>query len=389
MGTHRLLFIFIAATVCAQESGVGPVLRETMFENVPALVLSNDKLELTVLLHSGAFAKLLRRDDPERLSPFWNPAWAARVAGEPPPSLPSFGHFVCVDGFGSPSGEEQAAGLPDHGEAHFQLWKLRSYDQKDGLATLTLETQLERAQETFTRTIRVANGESVIYVHSELASDVAFDRPVSWAEHATIGAPFLEPFATVVDLSCGRAIMRPYEASEAPTRRLASGKEFTWPKASSKDGDAIDLRVTPMAPPETADLATVVLDSRREFAFVTAVNTRRHLVLGYLVRPSDYPWLQDWEHFSNPTTMARGLEFATQPFGMPRREVVNMHSLLDTPTFRWLPAKAKIETSFLMFYAKTPQRFNRVDDVRLENGRIVIEDNSSGERIQLSASLKP
>jgi hypothetical protein len=36
------------------------------------------------------------------------------------------GHFVCVDGFGSPSKEEAAAGLAMHGEAYLQPWKLVS-----------------------------------------------------------------------------------------------------------------------------------------------------------------------------------------------------------------------------------------------------------------------
>jgi hypothetical protein len=57
------------------------------------------------------------------------------------------------------------------------------------------------------------------------------------------------------------------------------------------------------------------------------------------------------------------------------------------PTYRWLPAKSKMETRFLMFYTKAPQRFSRIDDVTLQDGAVVIEDRAAGERIRLTASL--
>jgi hypothetical protein len=72
---------------------------------------------------------------------------------------------------------------------------------------------------------------------------------------------------------------------------------------------------------------------------------------------------------------------------VPRREVVQLNSLFAAPVFRWLPARTKIESRFLMFYAHTPEGFNKVDDVRLENGTIIIEDHKSRKHMTLMASL--
>jgi thymidylate kinase len=58
--------------------------------------------------------------------------------------------------------------------------------------------------------------------------------------------------------------------------------------------------------------------------------------------------------------------------------------MFGTPVYRWLPAKSKIE--FLLFYARVPEGFQHVDDVRLENGRIVIQDRRAQRQITLSAS---
>src|SRR5438270_2532939 len=97
-------------------------LHKSSFEDRPALVMSNDKLELTILTTGGSLANLVLTDDPEKLSPFWNPVRMAREAGEKPGSGPAMGHFVCVDGFGPVYNEEKAAGLPGHREAHAVPW---------------------------------------------------------------------------------------------------------------------------------------------------------------------------------------------------------------------------------------------------------------------------
>jgi hypothetical protein len=60
-----------------------------------------------------------------------------------------------------------------------------------------------------------------------------------------------------------------------------------------------------------------------------------------------------------------------------------MGQMFGTPTYRWLPAKGKIETRFLIFYTKIPEGFQKVDDVKLDNGEIVISDQKAGKEVRL------
>jgi hypothetical protein len=60
--------------------------------------------------------------------------------------------------------------------------------------------------------------------------------------------------------------------------------------------------------------------------------------------------------------------------------------MFEAPTYRWLPAKSTIRSHFLLFYAPTPDNFGKVTSVRLENGKILIEDNAKNQ-IALPASL--
>lgn len=383
----RRLTLLLCISLAAFAQRTGPP--ETTFEGRPGVLLSNGRLELTVLLRGATFARLALADNPERLSPLWEPIRMARELGQPPTFGDGLGHFVCVDGFGPVSAEEQAAGLRGHGEAHRQPFEVRSYAREGNRTTLTLTATLPVLQEAFTRTVRMVEGENVVYVESQLESLLAFDRPVMWAEHATIGSPFLEPGVTVVDMPASRAKTRPYQPKPARLpHRLPSDVEFTWPDAPALAGGAVNLRAAP-ANPNSGDHTTCLMDRSRSWAFVTALHPTRRLILGYLFKPEEFPWVQNWENYPSTGKLARGLEFSTQPFDVPRREVIQLNSLFGAPVYRWLPAKSKIESRFLMFYAKTPEGLRQVDDVRLENGRIVIEDRASKQQLTLPASLAP
>ncbi|PYT35501.1 MAG: hypothetical protein DMG58_01965 [Acidobacteria bacterium] len=360
---------------------------KTTFEEQPAYLLSNGALELTVLPRGSTFASVVLSDDPEKLSPLWNPLRMAREVGEKNTFDSALGHFICVDGFGPVSPEEEAAGLPGHGEAHQTAFAVKFYAKEAGATTLTLETRLPLTQERFARTVRMVDGEDVIYVQSELESLLAFDRPVFWAEHATIGSPFLEPGVTVVDMSARRAQTRPYQPEKGGLpHRLPSGKDFTWPEAPGLHTRKIDVRAAP-AEPNSGDHTTCLMDASRKLVFVTALHPSKRLLIGYLFKPQEYPWTQNWEYYPPTKKLARGLEFSTQPYDVPRREVVQLNSMFGSPVYRWLPAKTKIESRFLMFYAHTPEGFGKVDDVRFESGKIIIEDHKAHKQVTLTASL--
>src|SRR5262249_40566941 len=99
---------------------------EAEFEQQPALTIANDKVEATISAQGGALVNLVLLDDTERLSPLWNPVRMSRELGQANRARAgSFGHFVCVDGFGGMSAEERAAGLPGHGEAQMQAFEIR------------------------------------------------------------------------------------------------------------------------------------------------------------------------------------------------------------------------------------------------------------------------
>jgi hypothetical protein len=352
------------------------------FDGRPSVTLQNDKLELTILTRGATLANLVLRDDAEKLSPYWNTDRALKPNGPPPsPLAGSIGHFLCLDGFGAPSDEEAAAGIPFHGEASKQDAQLNEIGLP-GITVLKLKFRLPLTQEDVTRTITVRNGENVVYVSTEVENLLAIDHPISWAEHATTGPPFLSPGQTIIDLPATKCRVRPQKAGS--TGRLAYEKDFVWPMGPLTKGGSVNLTMVP-ANETSLDLASCIIDPARTYGYVTVLRPDKHMIFGYIFRREEFPWLMSWMNYSGDARAARGFEFSTQPFDVSHRETVDTHEMFGTPTYKWLPAKAKLHASFLLFYSKAPDGFESVADVKLEGGQIQIRDKS-GRVITLKAS---
>ncbi len=351
------VFLLVAAGLAAQQPRPGGAPQ-------PSVTLANDKLQLTIGLNGGRFLRLeLRQGDP--ISP-----------------LAAMGHFLALDGFGTPSEEERAAGMPGHGEANRVPVKVISSNEAGPVRSVTLQSQLPLAQETLTRTVEIAGGENVVYVTSELESALAVDRPVSWAEHATLGPPYLEPGKIVVDMPATRCRVRAHKAGS--TGKLAYLTDFDWPMAPLTRGGTVSLLTVP-AGETSLDLASCLIDPARTYGYVTAHREDLGLLFGYVFRREEYPWLMSWMNYTGDARAARGIEFSTQPFDVSHRETVDAHQMFGTPTYKWLPARSKLRTRFLFFYTRVPADFTAVADVLLENGQVKIRDKS-GKLVTLSAA---
>ena len=353
-----MLFAVLAIVAAAQ----------TPSQPRPSVTLANDKLELTVMLTGASFSRLVLLDDATRLSPLWS----------------SGGHFLCLDGFGAPTAEESAAGWPFHGEANHQPFEVLASSKAGGVSSLKMSAKLPLAQEAVTRTMQMADGENVVYVDTELESQVAFDRPISWAEHATVGPPFLDPGKVVIDASVTHCRVRAQAPANTPPR-LPFLKDFDWPMAPLLKGGAVNLREIPVGE-ASLDLAGCQVDPGRTYGYVVAFHREKGLIFGYLFHRDQFPWLLNWMNYTNDPRAARGVEFSTQPYDISHRGAVDVHEMYGTSTYRWLPAKSKLHARYLFFYAKAPADFAPVADVVLENGRLTVKDQA-GKTVELAARL--
>lgn len=365
----------------------------TKWRERAAVRLANERISLTMLTGGGAIAdfRLIRPPDaavntlweapwtsldpaqfePRRHTRIYGPAWVGKF-------LASFtGHVPCIDVFGAPSDAEIRQGLTLHGEATALPWKVRANRASAGSASVTLGVRLPAAQLDVERTLQVQAGESVVLVEERVSNRAAKDHFFHWVQHATFGPPLLAPGESLCAMSGERAKTWPlgYEGKEV----LADDREFSWPHAPLRSGGEINI-AEPFVRDGTGFVVSVLMDNTRETGFVAALNWRLGVVMGYLFRRADFPWVAIWEENLaragtpwNGKTRARGLEFGTTPMPIGKQDAFRQGPLFGTPTHACVPARGSLQTAYAMFVTPVGRDWRTLRDVRVEADAIVVE----------------
>ena len=325
------------------------------FRGRRAAVIENRHLRLTVLEGGGHIAEIADKDT--GVSPLWIPPWPSMEPADYDPDgdevygrgadaqllAAIMGHNVCLDIFGGPSDEEAAAGFSVHGEA-----SVVAYEISAASGQLTMQAPLPEARLHIERHIELRD--RTIHVREAVENLSSTDRPVGWTEHVTLGPPFLEKGVTEFRASATRS--KVFESMFGPADYLTPGAEFGWPSAPRAGGGTADLRIYTAAD-ASGGFTTHLMDPRRAHAFFVAFSPRLRLAFGYVWKQSDFPWMGIWEENRsrlnppwNGQAMTRGMEFGVSPFPESRRQMIDRCRLFDVPTYRWIPAKTKVEVAY-------------------------------------------
>jgi len=332
------------------------VIGDRKYRGRRAATLDNEHIRVTVLVEGGHVAEIF--DKASGVSPLWIPPWRSiepstfncpvdgDVYGKGSDGrllAGIMGHNLCLDMFGGPSPEEADAGMTAHGDASVVAYDIRA----DG-ESLLMRASFPLAHIDFERRIELSGRSATI--RERVTSRCAFDRPIGWTEHVTLGPPFLEPGATEFRASATRS--KVFEARFGADDYLEAGATFDWPHAPRTDGGTADLRRFPGGTRSSAYTAHL-MDPAADTAYFVAFAPAWRLAFGYVWQQPDFPWMGIWEENHSRTaspwcgsTLTRGMEFGASPFPETRRAMVERGRLFDTPTFRWLPANGVLETAY-------------------------------------------
>jgi hypothetical protein len=223
----------------------------------------------------------------------------------------------------------------------------------------------------------------VVYCEERAEHLGAYDRPISWNEHVTFGPAFLECGTTIFDIPATRAKVCPAGYSER--NFLQPDAEFIWPESPRKDGYRHNLRTMPEE--RYGHYTAQLLDPALDVAFVSACNPALRLLVVYVFRREDFPWVGNWEECNNREsapwrgkTFCRGMEFSTTPFAIPRRETIDQGPLFGAKTYRWLPARSTVAVRYAVLLFMTPENFKGVSRVSIERGRALVTEAAPGNR---------
>ena len=367
--------------------------------------LANDRMELVTLLGGGAIADLrLNLGFPaQRRNLLWETPWPsldphryrARVHNRTygPAFVGRFlagftGHSLCLDYFGAPSEAEVGEGLCLHGEAAVARWGVLRQAESKTSVSLLMEARLPNAGLRFQRKFHMRQGEAVVYVSEAIFNLHATDHFFHWTQHVTLGPPFLQAEASMICLPATRGVTwsHGYEGKSL----LADAQEFAWPYAPATDGSRVDLSRC-FIRRGTGFVAAALLDPERDLGFVSALNFRLGLLLGYCFPRRVFPWVAIWEENcarnDSPwkgRTQARGLEFGTTPMPVGKREAFAVGSLWGVPTFCCVPARGKLEAGYAIFLAPVNPDWREILDIQAAKDAIIVE-GSNHESMEVPA----
>jgi hypothetical protein len=339
------------------------------YRNRRAACIENESLRVTVLGEGGHIAEILHKAS--GVNPLWTPPWPSMEPSTYDAAIHTaygsgveskllagiMGHNLCLDIFGGPSAEEAAAGLGVHGEASVAPSEIEA-----GESGLVMRSVFPLAQIRFERTIRLRG--STVEIHEAVESLLAFDRPIGWTQHVTLGPPFLEGGVTEFQTSATKS--KVFEGEFGSADYLEPSAVFDWPMAPRSGGGiadlsegaadlrggVADLRVFNDAPVSSAFTAHL-MDPRSEEAFFSAYHPAFNVRFEYSWKRADFPWLGIWEENRsrghapwNGVSIARGMDFGVSPMPESRRQMIDRGTLFGVPTYRWLPALGRLEARY-------------------------------------------
>jgi hypothetical protein len=320
-----------------------------------AASIENETIRVTVLREGGHIAEILHK--PTGINPLWRPPWdsiePSTYSAAKHPEYGSgadakllggiMGHNLCLDIFGGPSDDEAAAGIGVHGEG-----SVAAYDVRETDGGLVMSACFPLSQIRFERVLTLRD--ATVEIREAVESLAAFDRPIGWTQHVTLGPPFLECGVTRLQISATKS--KSFESQFGASDYLAPDTTFEWPMAPRKDEGVADLRVFNNATVSSAFTAHL-MDPSREEVFFRAFHPALEMSFGYSWKRADFPWLGRWEENRsrihapwNGGAIACGLEFGVSPMPETRRQTIDRGALFDEPTYRWLAARGRLEVEY-------------------------------------------
>ena len=169
-------------------------------------------------------------------------------------------------------------------------------------------------------------------------------------QHPTIAPPFLDE-KTFIDANAGLGF-----AQATPNQ-----EPQLFPRAHTSD-----LRHLTSDP--LPNVVSYIVEGPT--GWVTAASPSSELVLGYLWKTSEYPWLNLWRDVADGRPVARGLEFGTTGLHQPYPELIRRGRMLDRPLFSYLDAGESVERSYAVFLNRLPAGTKRITQVQSVGARI-------------------
>ncbi|MEL7118985.1 MAG: hypothetical protein AAFO07_06075 [Bacteroidota bacterium] len=291
-------------TTSTQYSGINPA--------DSLIILQNDLLSVQIEQYGGHFTGIELKTNP--INPLTWGVTAEQMPLNNQNGAPFKGHFLCLGRWGSPSDGEKEAGIPHNGEQSNTLWNISVLN--NDAVQMSNEAPLDGL--TVEREVRLIENQAAFIVKETFSNTHSLGRVSNVVQHATIGPPFLTT-QTLYNSNAKKGFNQKFSYPNP------HAYEYEWPMAiiDTTDNSTNDLRKN-----DAVDnfVSTHLFDQSDEYGWVSAYDPNTGIILAYIWKLTEYPWINIWSHFEAGKPFAKGLEFGTTGIGRPYK------GLLETDT---------------------------------------------------------
>lgn len=284
------------------------------------------------------------------------------------------GHFLCTGRWGAPTEGEIKAGVPHNGQAGRDLWKLETSD-KSGFAIMTAKAPFDGI--TVERTVQMDARNAAYQVTEKVRNVTTIGRLFNMVQHATIGAPFLDS-TTLINSNAKHGFLQTL-CYPNPAKY-----EFVFPNAYA-DSTKAPLDLSTSNNKNSYVSTHIFADS---IGWIVAATPCKRLLLGYVWKTKDYPWLNLWQQWVDGKLWAKGLEFGTTGVGKSYQELLAVDTRFHgQSSFFFLDASEKVEKSYLSFEMEIPVDFKGVMSLKIEKGNLTLVEKVTKKAFRISTEF--
>lgn len=360
-----ILFLIISVLFsCQQKHDIkqSDHMKEKTAKTDTVVKMENSNVLLLINLNGGSYFDFHLKDLPV------NPvSWRATK----PEEKMFMGHFVCFDRWGPPSVGEKANGFRHHGEVNTESWELLNAPQIiEGRSTSSMKCILPMAGLQLTRKMELSADEPVFYVTEEIKNLNKNGRIFNIVQHVSLAPPFLDK-STLFDNNT----VQGFEDREDGSLNQED-IVLKWPQADH-NGQKVNLRQFECDWPK---VSSFVYNQNDIYGWVTACNPEKKLMLGYIWKIEDYPWINFWRSMENDVPMAFGMEFGTTGLHEPLPVVAKKGKVFGQNIYAFIDANEVITKSFTAFLAKIPKDYKGVEKIEITNSLFIIKEKNRVSR---------
>jgi hypothetical protein len=335
--------------------------------------LENNYCVLTVDSFGGAITDFHLKKDAQI-----NPLSFAFTKEEMPDNnkngAPYQGHFLCLGRWGLPSAGEIKAGVPNHGEAANINWEITAKN----ISELCTQTTAKLEGLHIERSIHLDKSNAAFCVDETITNINPLGRLFNMVQHPTLAAPFLNA-STIVNCNATIGFNQDHYQS-------AEQNNFHFPFVKDNNGDTFNVK----NPPTNYNAVfSFLVDKNNNIGWLTAYSPSHNLLIGYIWKRNDYPWIHLWQHWNETEIMYRGLEFGTAGIHQPYKEIINTAmQLFGEKTFAYIDAGESVSKKYFCFMFEPAESFSEVEEVKIDADTIIIQTTSETFTLATSFNIE-